>query len=167
MPNYVPKKKDEGGEVVEEGESPTTYDDANISIVRAARIDDRTILGDLGAEQLTARGGVGAIIHDKLVVIDPRSSDCAVILGSHNLGYKASYSNDENLLIVTGDRELAAAYAVHILDVYDHYRFRAIASERERQGKPAWSGFLDTTDRWQQGYVEGRKGALMRYFARE
>lgn len=166
MPNYVAKKKNADGEVEEEGESPTTYDDGNVSIVRAARIDDRTILGDLGAEQLTARGGIGAIIHDKLVVIDPRSSDCTVILGSHNLGFKASYSNDENMLIVTGDQELAAAYAVHILDVYDHYRFRAIETERKRKGQKGWSGFLDTNDGWQNGYVEGRKGALMRYFAR-
>jgi phosphatidylserine/phosphatidylglycerophosphate/cardiolipin synthase-like enzyme len=100
------------------------------------------------------------------VVIDPRSPDCTVILGSHNLGFKASYSNDENMLIVTGDQELAAAYAVHILDVYDHYRFRAVEAERARKGKKRWSGFLETTDRWQDGYVEGRKGVLTRYFAR-
>jgi phosphatidylserine/phosphatidylglycerophosphate/cardiolipin synthase-like enzyme len=165
MPNYVPKKKDEDGEIEEEGDSPSTFDDENVSVVRAARIDDRNILGDFGAEQLTARGAIGAIIHDKLIVIDPRSNDCAVILGSHNLGFKASYSNDENFLIVAGDRELAAAYAVHILDVYDHYRFRAIETERARKGKKGWSGFLDTDDGWQQGYVEHRKGAVMRYFA--
>jgi phosphatidylserine/phosphatidylglycerophosphate/cardiolipin synthase-like enzyme len=166
MPNYVPKKKDEDGEVIEEGESPTTYDDGNVSVVRASRIDDRSLLGDLGAEQLTARGGVGAIIHDKILVIDPRLPECTVVLGSHNLGFKASYSNDENMVIVTGDQELAAAYAVHILDVYDHYRFRAIENELKRKGKKGWSGFLNTHDRWQDGYVEGRKGALMRYFAR-
>jgi phosphatidylserine/phosphatidylglycerophosphate/cardiolipin synthase-like enzyme len=166
MPNYVPKKKDEDGEVVEEGESPATFDNGNVSIVRASRIDDRNLLGDFGAEQLTAKGAIGAIIHDKLVVIDPLSPNCHVILGSHNLGFKASYSNDENLVIVSGDKELAEAYAVHILDVYDHYRFRAIEAERKRQGKSKWSGFLETDDSWQQGYVEHRKGAIMRYFAR-
>lgn len=166
MPNYVPGKKDEEGEVEVEGDSPATYDDENVSIVRASRIDDRGVLGDLGAEQLTARGGIGAIIHDKILVIDPRLPECTVVLGSHNLGFKASYSNDENMLIVTGDQELAAAYAVHILDVYDHYRFRAIEAELKRKGKKGWSGFLDTNDGWQKGYVERRKGALMRYFAR-
>lgn len=165
MPNYVPNKK-EDGEIVEKGDSPATFDDGNVSIVRASRIDDRNILSDFGVEQLTAKGSIGAIIHDKLVVIDPRSDDCSVILGSHNLGFKASYSNDENFLIVSGDRDLAAAYAVHILDVYDHYRFRAIETERKRQGKKGWSGFLETDDRWQKGYVEHKKGALMRYFAR-
>jgi len=73
-------------------------------------------------------------------VIDPRLDDCHVILGSHNLGFKASYSNDENMLIISGNRALAEAYAVHILDVYDHYRFRAIETERKRKGKKGLVG---------------------------
>ena len=167
MPNYVATKKDKDtDDVVVEGDSPTTFEEANVSIVRAARIDEKAMLGDLGVEQLTAKGGIGAIIHDKIVVIDPRSSDCTVILGSHNLGFKASYSNDENMIIVTGHRELAMAYAVHVLDVYDHYRFRAIENERKKKGKKGWSGFLEVDDQWQNHYVDGQKGALSRYFAR-
>lgn len=166
MPNYVAQKKNEDDEIVEEGDSPATFDDKNVSIVRASRIDDRSVLRDFGAEQLVAHGNVGAIIHDKLVVIDPRLDDCHVILGSHNLGFKASYSNDENMLIVSGNRALAEAYAVHILDVYDHYRFRAIETERKRKGKKGWSGFLETDADWQDGYVAHKKGQLTRYFAR-
>lgn len=167
MPNYVASKKDKDtDDVVAEGKSPTTFEEGNVAIVRAARIDEKTLVGDLGVEQLTAKGGIGAIIHDKIVVIDPLSADCAVILGSHNLGFKASYSNDENMLIVTGHRELAVAYAVHVLDVYDHYRFRAIENERKKKGRKAWSGFLEVHDRWQDHYVDGKKGVLSRYFAR-
>ena len=167
MPNYVPSEKDDETDALPvEGESPTTFRQGNVEIVRAARIDERSLLGDLGVEQLTARGGIGAIIHDKIVVIDPQSPNCSVILGSHNLGFKASYSNDENMVIVSGHRELAMAYAVHVLDVYDHYRFRAIESELKRQGKKGWSGFLDVSDKWQDRYVDGSKGALSRYFAR-
>lgn len=167
MPNYVATKKDKDtDEVVVEGDSPTTFEEGNVAIVRAARIDEKTLLGDLGVEQLTAKGGIGAIIHDKIVVIDPLSTDCAVILGSHNLGFKASYSNDENMIIVTGHRELAMAYAVHVLDVYDHYRFRAIENERKKKGKKGWSGLLEVDDKWQDPYVDGKKGALSRYFAR-
>ena len=59
-------------------------------------------------------------------MIDPCDAEnCAVITGSHNLGYRASYCNDDNLLIVRGNRALAIAYAVHVLDLYDHYVFRA------------------------------------------
>jgi phosphatidylserine/phosphatidylglycerophosphate/cardiolipin synthase-like enzyme len=104
-----------------------------------------------------------AIIHDKILVLDPLDPDnCIVAFGSHNLGYKASYSNDENLTIVRGHQALAEAYAVHVLDVYDHYRFRAVEAEANAGKKPkkgktktgkekqGWVGFLDTTDAWQQ-----------------
>jgi phosphatidylserine/phosphatidylglycerophosphate/cardiolipin synthase-like enzyme len=57
-------------------------------------------------------------------VIDPFSSKCVVITGSHNLGHKASYDNDENLVMIQGNRKLAAAYATHVLDVYDHFSWR-------------------------------------------
>jgi hypothetical protein len=167
MPNYVAKKTDKDtDEIIVEGESPTVFEEGNVAIVRAARIDEKTLLGDLGVEQLTAKGGIGAIIHDKIVVIDPLSPDCSVILGSHNLGFKASYSNDENMVVITGHREIAAAYAVHVLDVYDHYRFRAIENDLKKKGKKGWSGFLDVNDRWQDHYVDGKKGAVSRYFAR-
>ena len=65
-----------------------------------------------------------AIIHDKILVIDPFSDNCVVITGSHNLGYKASYDNDENLVIIEGNKKLAVAYATHVLDVYDHFSWR-------------------------------------------
>src|SRR5262245_64989434 len=45
-----------------------------------------------------------AIIHDKIVVIDPLSENGAVVMGSHNLVYKASYENDENFVIIRGPR---------------------------------------------------------------
>src|SRR5262249_39386006 len=89
-----------------------------------------------------------AIIHDKIVVVDPLSPDCVVIMGSHNLGYRASYCNDENLLIIRGNQDLARAYAVHVLDVYDHYRFRYLQQHRHAK----FSGFLSTTDNWQNKY---------------
>jgi hypothetical protein len=94
-----------------------------------------------------------AVIHDKIAVIDPFSDDCAVITGSHNLGFKASYANDENLVIVRGDRAVAEAYTAHVLDVYDHYRWRFVVQEAARKGRldDAWDG-LDRQDRWQDKY---------------
>lgn len=65
-----------------------------------------------------------AVIHDKILVIDPFTDDSVVVTGSHNLGFKASYSNDENMVIIRKDRAVAEAYAAHVLDVYEHYRWR-------------------------------------------
>jgi len=63
-------------------------------------------------------------IHDKILVIDPFSKDCVVITGSHNLGYAASYKNDENMVILKKDKAIAQAYAAHILDIVNHFKWR-------------------------------------------
>lgn len=90
-----------------------------------------------------------AIIHDKVVVIDPFSNDSIVITGSHNLGHKASFNNDENLVMIRGNRPLAEAYAAHVLDVYDHFAWRVIQSNPKMKG----DGFLKKTpEAWQDKY---------------
>ena len=66
-----------------------------------------------------------AIVHSKVIVVDPFSNNCAVITGSHNFSDSASQKNDENLVIVRGNTQLAQAYALHINGVYDHYSWRA------------------------------------------
>jgi hypothetical protein len=102
-----------------------------------------------------------AIIHDKLMVIDPWSeTDCIVVITSHNLGYKASYANDENMLIIRGNRRLVMAYLVHILDVYNHYRFRAAV----HLGKSGFQGFLSKSADWQDKYLVGPARKELEYF---
>jgi phosphatidylserine/phosphatidylglycerophosphate/cardiolipin synthase-like enzyme len=143
----------------------------NVLMIRAAAIND--LVGDPQRELLSAGH---AIIHDKIVVIDPLSkTDCMVITGSHNLGFKASYANDENMVIIRGNREVALAYAVHVLDVYDHYKFRAVLEQQMRDAllagqpapkRPTGKGFLQTGDKWQDPYVAGTKGRELAYFLR-
>ena len=102
-------------------------------------------------ELLKAGPSAHAIIHDKIVVIDPMSeSDCVVITGSHNQGYKASYCNDENLLIIRGNRPLALSYTTHVMDTYDHYRWRFMVQKEQQH---AWTG-LQTTPAWQDKYFQ-------------
>ena len=92
-----------------------------------------------------------AIIHNKIVVIDPFSDDCVVVTGSHNLGFRASHNNDENMLIIRGHRGLAEAYACHVLDLYDHYAWRFLLKEHpDIFGKP-----LQGDDSWQDRYIKG------------
>jgi hypothetical protein len=89
-----------------------------------------------------------AVIHDKIVVIDPFADNCVVITGSHNLGYKASYNNDENMAIIRGHQAVAEAYAAHCLDVYDHYAWRYWL---QQGADKAWH-FLASDDSWQDEY---------------
>jgi len=92
-----------------------------------------------------------AIIHNKIVVIDPFSDNCTVVTGSHNLGFRASHNNDENMVIIRGHRGLAEAYACHVLDLYDHYAWRFLLKEHpDIFGKP-----LADDDTWQERYIAG------------
>jgi phosphatidylserine/phosphatidylglycerophosphate/cardiolipin synthase-like enzyme len=95
-----------------------------------------------------------AVIHDKILVVDPFSEDCVVVTGSHNLGYKASYSNDENLCIIRGNRLIAEAYTAHVLDVVNHYNWRNKLTEAKKEGEGFSKAFsdLEETDRWQDKY---------------
>jgi len=101
-----------------------------------------------------------AVIHDKIIVIDPFTDHSVVVTGSHNLGYKASYQNDENLVIVRGHARLAQAYAAHCLDITNHFAWRYKLSDLHRKGKldEAW-GDLGETDVWQNKYFDHKNDA--------
>jgi phosphatidylserine/phosphatidylglycerophosphate/cardiolipin synthase-like enzyme len=104
-----------------------------------------------------------AITHDKIVVIDPFAEDCVVITGSHNLGYQASYNNDENLVMIEGNKKLAMAYATHVLDVYDHFSWRWTVN----QGSSADAHLKTKPDDWLTWYFDSKgniKTAQLRFW---
>jgi phosphatidylserine/phosphatidylglycerophosphate/cardiolipin synthase-like enzyme len=80
------------------------------------------------AEEVTHsqfKSGIGfAIIHSKVLLVDPFGADPIVVTGSHNLSISASEDNDENFVVVHGDRALAEAYAVNIQSAWRHYAAR-------------------------------------------
>jgi len=166
MPGYKdasPDTGEEGDETPEQeaARKPYVYDARHTHIVRATNLGSGTALGDFEAEILKLGT---AVVHDKILVVDPMSDDCIVATGSHNLGYKASYENDENLVIVRGNKALAQAYAVHIYDVYDHYRYRAWQAKNKLEGKKVFDGRLDLDDQWLTRYVHGTKSDIAQYF---
>jgi phosphatidylserine/phosphatidylglycerophosphate/cardiolipin synthase-like enzyme len=138
--------------------APHLFQSGAVSVLRATALTDKEISRPIGDFKLGERlAAEHAIVHDKVLVVDPLDAvNCVVAFGSHNLGYKASYANDENLTIVRGHRPLAEAYAAHVLDVFDHYKFRARQAEEDaptpgarRPAREPWDGFLHTDDAWQ------------------
>jgi phosphatidylserine/phosphatidylglycerophosphate/cardiolipin synthase-like enzyme len=95
-----------------------------------------------------------AITHDKIVVIDPFAADCVVVTGSHNLGYQASYNNDENLVLIRGNQKLALAYATHVLDVYDHFAWRWTLAKGNKLSADSY--LKSTPDAWLNWYFDAK-----------
>jgi len=130
-------------------------------VIQAAALGDNVPAG--WQKEILSAGF--AVTHDKIIVVDPFSPSCAVVTGSHNLGHKASFNNDENLIIVRGQRALAEAYATHVLDIYDHFSWRWMI---QSQGQVRAETMLSTVpDEWQSRYFDAKgniKVAQLRFW---
>ena len=117
--------------------------DANEDVVLPAAISTQLTYW---RKELLKLPGSFAMVHSKVVVVDPYGEHPVVMTGSHNMGPKASGVNDENLVIIEGDGELASQYAGQIMQIYSQYRWRQ--SVQAEHGKPKWEGLADD-DKWQ------------------
>jgi phosphatidylserine/phosphatidylglycerophosphate/cardiolipin synthase-like enzyme len=121
---------------------------ASYAVTLPAAIDRTTAYFN---RELQRSPGAHAMVHSKVVVVDPLGDDPVVITGSHNLGPKASGTNDENLLIIRGAPAVAQAYATNIMAVYNQYRWRFRRQTQKRSRR--WTGLVDE-DTWQAGYLK-------------
>lgn len=108
---------------------------------------------------------VGVMVHSKVIVIDPFGAKPVLMTGSHNLGFKASSKNDDNLVIIEGAGSLAAAYAANIIGVYQNYRWNCYVEQHRRDPK-MWHG-LEDNDTWQDGYLSGDQEAEIKFWLGE
>ncbi len=96
-----------------------------------------------------------AITHGKIVVImNKRTGKYTVVFGSDNLGAKASYGNDENGVIVSGNAALAWYVFVNMFDINKHYFTRSAGRAASySQEVSDYTGKLAVTDGWQKNWV--------------
>jgi phosphatidylserine/phosphatidylglycerophosphate/cardiolipin synthase-like enzyme len=117
--------------------------DANADVVLPASISERLKFWE---PELLKLPRAHAMVHSKVVVVDPYGAKPVVMTGSHNMGPKASGVNDENFILIEGNRDLASQYAGNIMEIYSQYRWRAsVHADRDR---PRWQGLADD-DQWQ------------------
>lgn len=128
-------------------------DEANPDIVLPAKVDSRFAGWEKEIDRLSL-----VMIHSKVVVLDPFGKKPVVMTGSHNLGPRASGKNDDNLNLILGEPRLAAAYATHIISVYNAYRWRYVSSPGAKAAGKAWEGPEDG-DSWQDAYYTGPDAA--------
>jgi PLD-like domain len=105
----------------------------------AAEVTHKQFLKDVGF----------AIVHSKVLVIDPFADGATVITGSHNFSESASTSNDENFIVIRGDKALAQSYLVNVMGAWRHYRARVA-------GSTSFPG-LATDDAWMAGALNARR----------
>ncbi len=63
-------------------------------------------------------------IHAKTIIIDPWSNNPKVLIGSANFSKYSCSDNDENALLITGNKRLSAILTTEFMRMYDHYKSR-------------------------------------------
>ena len=120
------------------------------------------------------RGGIGTHVnwvHTKFMLVDPLGNTPIVITGSANWSLPSINENDENMVIIKGDKRVADIYFGEFMRIFAHYRFReSIAIHLAKNGtlgdwKP--QNLFDKPSEWvPQHFKSGSEYALRRiYFA--
>ncbi|MDQ3261479.1 MAG: phospholipase D-like domain-containing protein [Pseudomonadota bacterium] len=102
-------------------------------------------------EELTGLNRHVQFIHTKFMLVDPLSDDPIVITGSANFSAASTTKNDENMLIIRGNRRVADVYLGEYMRLWNHYAFREWLAAK---GESIDEGFkhLDTENKWWRGY---------------
>jgi phosphatidylserine/phosphatidylglycerophosphate/cardiolipin synthase-like enzyme len=102
-----------------------------------------------------------AFMHCKFLLHDPLGADPIVVTGSANFSDASTTGNDENMVIIRGDRRVADIYFTEFNRLFNHYYFRAVV-DRTSHGTPASASpnaagslALEEDDGWLQKYAPG------------
>ena len=113
-------------------------------------------------------------IHLKFMLVDPLSENPIVVTGSANFSDASTQTNDENMLVIEGNKRVADIYLGEYMRLYSHYAFREavkIFLDKNPHAKPEdmKQGFLIEKGDWTAPYFDpkdtsGRRARRL-YFA--
>jgi phosphatidylserine/phosphatidylglycerophosphate/cardiolipin synthase-like enzyme len=99
-----------------------------------------------------------AYIHSKFLLRDPLGADPIVVTGSANFSDDSTNDNDENMLMIRGNRRVADIYFTEFNRLFNHYYFRSVLEQVLRETPDAnqdASLFLAEDDSWLKKYTSG------------
>jgi PLD-like domain len=131
--------------------------DADNNVYQASGSELRTTLGQWVVETDTRKLGLNqhvAFIHCKFLLHDPLGPDPIVVTGSANFSDASTNENDENMVVIRGNRRVADIYFTEFNRLFNHYYFRSIA-ERSSPTETLNALQLDEDDRWLAKYQPG------------
>lgn len=110
-------------------------------------------------EHLTGLNQHVRYIHTKYLLVDPLTDNPVVLTGSANFSPASTNENDENMLLISGDKRVADIYLTEFMRLFTHLRFRARVKAKpdQRAPDPREPGIkaplhLKETDSWAQPY---------------
>lgn len=102
-------------------------------------------------------------IHNKFMRVDPLSDDPVVLTGSANFSDASTVKNDENMVIVRGNKRVADIYLGEYMRLFSHFSFRESLKWR-KDGEPPKP--LRTDDWWRDYFGNTSRSFRRRFFAK-
>jgi phosphatidylserine/phosphatidylglycerophosphate/cardiolipin synthase-like enzyme len=103
-------------------------------------------------------------VHTKYMLIDPLGRNPIVVSGSSNFSEASTTKNDENLLVIRGNRRAADVYLGEFMRLYSRYAFREWVS-RNRRDRNTTPKHLRTDDWWRDYFGTSARSRQRAYFA--
>jgi phosphatidylserine/phosphatidylglycerophosphate/cardiolipin synthase-like enzyme len=96
-------------------------------------------------------------VHSKFLLRDPLGSDPLVVTGSANFSDASTKENDENMILVRGDKRVADIYFTEFNRLFNHYYFRSVHEALKRNGEDAESELFlkEKPSEWLAKYAPG------------
>ena len=114
-------------------------------------------------ETLTGLNAHVQFIHTKFMLIDPLGADPIVITGSANFSDASTLQNDENMLVIRGNKRVADMYLGEYMRLWNHYAFREWAATHANPAQAKFQ-FLDTKNNWWRQYFEDTDRSRQRQY---
>lgn len=111
-------------------------------------------------EKLTTLNTNVRYVHNKFMLVDPLSDDPIVIAGSANFSDASTTNNDENMLIIRGNKRVADIYLGEFMRLYSHHAFRESLKWRKTPPKP-----LETGNWWKDYFGKSERSIRRKFFA--
>jgi phosphatidylserine/phosphatidylglycerophosphate/cardiolipin synthase-like enzyme len=102
-------------------------------------------------EKLTGFNTDVDYLHTKILLGGVLGDAPITISGSANFSEASTTSNDENMLVIVGDRDVADVYFTEYMRIFDHFYARWWASKLSAGGADSHS-FLTEDDSWQHPF---------------
>jgi phosphatidylserine/phosphatidylglycerophosphate/cardiolipin synthase-like enzyme len=104
----------------------------NTVIAPGAKLEEGDLV-NFTAEELTGFNR-NLYIHDKFLLIDPLGDDPVVVTGSANFSKASQVGNDENMLVIRGNKRVADIYFGEFMRIFDHLYSRYVVRRMREAG---------------------------------
>ncbi len=97
-------------------------------------------------------------IHSKFLLRDPLGEDPIVVTGSANFSEASTNGNDENMLIIRGNRRVADIYFTEFNRLFNHYYFRSVTESAQDDATSDGSELFlkEKPEMWLEKYQPGK-----------